>query len=389
MNKYTTYDCIVIGGGITGSALAYELVKQKYRVLLLEKDRFNQNATTYSYGGLAYWSGTTDLMSGLFQEGIELYRQLERELEQDLEFRELDLLLTINAQDHPVEILSQYNHFSVTPELLTVESACQLEPLLNPHALSGALKLPHGHVHPLKVNAAYQAAFKRLGGEICYELVTQLLYQEKQIQGVITSSTTYYSPQTIICSGGLSRSLLQRVGISSGIYFNHSDVLKIAPQKDLKLKSIIMPARMKRFDLESRVTQPESEFLWSTNSPETIASVVDIGAVQFLDGSLYLGQVSHIITDPQAVSDARWSEEKIREGISQVLPFLGSLPVTRHQCLVAFTRDPNRPQVGKVTGWEGIFLFCGLTSTILLAPPLARHFATWLANGEDEVMKEL
>jgi glycine/D-amino acid oxidase-like deaminating enzyme len=39
-----------------------------------------------------------------------------------------------------------------------------LEPLLNPAAISGVLRLPHGHINAEKTNLAYQQAFLRLGG---------------------------------------------------------------------------------------------------------------------------------------------------------------------------------------------------------------------------------
>lgn len=55
------YDWIAIGGGITGAALIYELAKKGFSVLLLEQNARSENATRYSYGGLAYWSGTTEL----------------------------------------------------------------------------------------------------------------------------------------------------------------------------------------------------------------------------------------------------------------------------------------------------------------------------------------
>ena len=96
-----TYDWIVVGGGMTGAALAYELAKTGFVVLLLEQHRTPQNATCYSYGGLAYWSGTTPLTRQLFEEAIARHRVLSQELDADTEFRELDLLLTISNVSDP------------------------------------------------------------------------------------------------------------------------------------------------------------------------------------------------------------------------------------------------------------------------------------------------
>ena len=105
-----TYDWIVIGAGITGSALAYELARQGLKVLVLEKNREPDSATAYSYGGLAYWSGTDAVSRQLSQEGIDIYRQLAEELEQPIEFRDLDLLLRMFVRVRPPGDASQAGH---------------------------------------------------------------------------------------------------------------------------------------------------------------------------------------------------------------------------------------------------------------------------------------
>src|ERR671933_2718596 len=106
-----TYDWIVVGGGITGAALGYELATKGFRVLLLEQDAtLQQSGTRYSYGGLAYWSGTSELTRQLCQEGIERHRILSEELDTDTQFRELDLLLTIDPDDDPQAVAENYAH---------------------------------------------------------------------------------------------------------------------------------------------------------------------------------------------------------------------------------------------------------------------------------------
>ncbi|MGF1673563.1 MAG: FAD-dependent oxidoreductase, partial [Rivularia sp. (in: cyanobacteria)] len=91
-----TYDIIIIGAGIAGAALSYELVTKGFSVLLLEQHTTPENATRYSYGGLAFWSGTNSLTRQLCNESKKLYQTLSQELNTDIQFRELDLLLTVS-----------------------------------------------------------------------------------------------------------------------------------------------------------------------------------------------------------------------------------------------------------------------------------------------------
>ena len=382
-----TYDWIVIGGGITGAALGYELVKKGFSVLLLEKDAIPENATRYSYGGLAYWSGTTELTRQLCQEGREIHRNLAEELEADTEFRELDLVLTIDPEDDPQAVAASYSQFAIPPRLLSVEEACQLEPLLNPKAIAAVLRLPHGHVHPEKTVQAYQQAFRRAGGEIVINRAVKLLRKGNSFEGVTTLKQNYYAANTVVCAGGLSRSLLKEARINVQLYFTHAQLIR-TPPVDIKLRTLVMPAIQKRLALEAEVTQPQMERLWDQPSCALVSGVLEPGAIQFLDGSLCIGQLSQIFTDPEAEIEPAASEAQIRTGIGRILPSLENLPGTWHRCLVAFASN-SLPLVGAIDNLAGIYLFCGFTSTFVFAPPLARHFANWAAGEEDEIIPEL
>ncbi|MDJ0690005.1 MAG: FAD-binding oxidoreductase [Xenococcaceae cyanobacterium MO_188.B32] len=375
------YDWIVIGGGFTGSALAYELSQQKFKVLLLEKDTIADNATRYSYGGLAYWSGTDELTRQLCQEGIELHRNLTEELEGNTEFRELDLVLTIDREDDPKTIAQNYSQFAIEPELLDVRQACQLEPLLNTSAIAGALKLPHGHIHPQKTNDAYQQAFQRCGGEIIFEEVIDFLKEGETIKGVKTNKNSYYAANTVVCAGGLTRSLLLETGNSIPNYFTHAQAILTSPV-DIRLRTLIMPAVQQRFGIETEINN------WDTESSQPLTSIIDAGAIQFLDGSFCLGQISAILPNPRTKLAEKAGEKLIRQEIAKILPSLAEIPGTCHHCLVAF--NPHHiALVGKLNNMSGIYLFSGFTSTLVFAPPLARRFANWIAKGEDSIIDRL
>ena len=382
-----TYDWIVIGAGITGACLAYELSQQDFRVLLLEKDPKPNNATVYSYGGLAYWSGTDELTRTLGQEGIELHRNLAEELEVETEFREVDLVLTIARQDDPETIAQSYDCFAITPELLSVKDACILEPLLNPNAIAGVLKLPHGHIHPQKTTDAYLQAFERNGGQIIYERVVDFLRQGNDVIGVKTQDNNYFSTNTVVCAGGLSRSLLQQAGINVRNYFTHAQLI-VTPPVDLELGTIVMPAVQQRFTLEAKAKELELKSAWNPPYDELARLILDPGAVQFMDGSLCIGQISAIAPNPEAKLNPFSAEVQIREQVSNILPLLEDVPGTCHSCLVAFN---NRAiaLIGNLADTNGIYLFSGFTSTLVFAPVLARRFAHWISGKEDKIIEQL
>ncbi|WP_414621043.1 NAD(P)/FAD-dependent oxidoreductase [Calothrix sp. CCY 0018] len=375
-----TYDIIIIGAGIAGAALSYELVTKGFSVLLIEQHTTPQNATRYSYGGLAFWSGTDSLTRQLCEESKKLYQSLPEELNSDIQFRELDLLLTIFQDSNPEEIAANYQRFATPPQLLNVNQACELEPLLNREVISGALTVKHGHIHPEKTTQAYIKAFLLAGGKM---QISQVLEIQSEDLLVKTNTDTFSCKNIVVCAGGFSRKLIETSGIPIQVYFTHAEIIE-TPTVDLRLNTLIMPANLKRSQLEAESSKNDQ--LWRDNNK--LGWILDVGAVQFKNKSLRLGQISFVNTNPEADLDAVKSEAALRENIGKVLPELKNVAGTCHHCLVTFSKD-NLPLIGKVTQSHNIHVFSGFSNPLVFIPPLARRFANYLAGNEDEIINNL
>lgn len=383
-----TFDWIVVGAGITGAALSYELVKQGFSVLLLERHNALQGATRFGYGGLAYWSGTTDLTRQICAEGKAIHQTLSEELKADTQFRELDLVLTIASDADPEAIAKSYQHFADPPQLLSIEAACQLEPLLNPKAIAGALTVKHGHISPQLTAQAYTQAFLRLGGALEIAQVSSLLRDnDLRVTGVICGQKTYQGENIAICAGALSRSLLKAAGIPVRIYFTHAELIE-TPPVDITLKTLVMPAETQRFELEADSSRVELDSLWDEPGNEPAPYILDAGAIQMQDGSLRIGQVSRTLTDPTAPIDAKASETEIRTKVGNVLPALEHLPGNWHHCLIAFSSD-RLPLIGAIPGNDNVHLFSGFSNPLAIVPALARRFAQNVIHRNDELIAQL
>ena len=378
------HDWIVIGGGITGISLSYELQKAGVSVLLVEQHQQLQGSSSLGYGGISYWSATTDLTRQLSEEGIARQRELSNELGMDTEFREIDLLLTLEPEANSETVLSQYANCAIAPTLLNIQEACDREPLLNPHGISGSLLFPHAHINLDSFVSAHSQALQRLGGEIIYTKVQNLLVSGDLVTGVATEQGEFYSDRIVVCAGGLSRALLKNSGINARIYFTHAEAIE-TEAVELKLRSMLMPADSKRYELEAATTNADQDAVWDIAGREILPPSIDAGAIQFLDGRIRFGQLSRVLTDPYAAIDPIQSEAAIRASISKILPKVGELKGIWRNCLVAFSSD-NLPLVGAVNGYENLHLFSGFTSPTVYVPALSKRFASHLTGKTDTII---
>ena len=403
------YDWIVIGNGITGAAVSYELARLGLSVLVVERDEQPNSATRHSYGGIAYWSGSTPLMQQLCREGIARHRQLSEELEYGTQFRELDLLLTVPTDLDPASLAPAYANCDIPPQLISRDQAIELEPLLNKDAIAAAFTVRHGHVDPEETVRAYNHGFQNANGTIHIGEVTGFLWSgdtdtqgnqktgskkepvNKRITGVTTATESFHCQNVVVCTGGWTRHFLHEAGIPFHQCFTHAESIELTIPANssvhsstgrshpIQLNTIVMPANLQRFSLEAQGGDMARTEEWTQPDQELAPYILDAGAIQFANGQIRMGQISRVLTNPDANISPQASEQEIREKVGQILPILQHQPGQWCHCLVAFSGD-RLPLIGSVGQIPGLHLFSGFGNPFTLVPPLAQRFAQRCAH---------
>jgi glycine/D-amino acid oxidase-like deaminating enzyme len=181
--------------------------------------------------------------------------------------------------------------------------------------------------------------------------------------------------------------LLAAAGLSVPLYFTQAELVE-TPPVDVKLRTLVMTAEMQRFQLEAQASTAAKEQEWQEPGLEIVPWILDAGAVQLANGSLRLGQISRVLSAPQAVVDAIASETVIRKAVGQVLPALQNLPGQWQSCLVAFSRD-RLPLIGPIPETTGLYVFSGFSNPFAVMPPLAQRFAQAASGLADPILAQL
>ncbi|WP_240418920.1 glycine oxidase ThiO [Paenibacillus periandrae] len=223
MNTRST-SAIIIGGGIIGCTIAWELARSGIRCTLVDKGALNQEASTAAAGMLGAQVETHQ--PGAFYELCRMSQQLYREWSEDIhqisaispQYIAQGILRAAFHADDEQELKSRLHwiqdaEWLSTPEMLAIEAG------LSPH-IRGGLRFAQDHqIHPVQLAKALQAGLHKLGCEIReWTPVLGLIERQGRIEGVRTAEASLYADHVIICAGAWGSSLIDPLGLELPIF---------------------------------------------------------------------------------------------------------------------------------------------------------------------------
>ncbi len=92
-------EVVVVGGGVVGSSITYQLAKRGVRVALVERSGLGSGTSSACAMGIQMQTKTPGPKLRLAQESLSLHRTLEDELGRDLEFSNVGGMIVAETAD--------------------------------------------------------------------------------------------------------------------------------------------------------------------------------------------------------------------------------------------------------------------------------------------------
>ncbi len=227
-------DIVIIGGGIIGCSIAYNLAKKGCKnVVLFEKNSLASGATGRSGAGIRQQFGTK-MNCILARESIKIFENLSQELDYDIELNQggyLILAYTEKEVNQFKKNVALQQSLDIDVRFITVKEAKEIVPPLNTEDILAATFCPtDGHADPFKTNFAYAEAAQRLGVKIyTFTEVNEIETENNRIVAVYTDKEKILTPTVINAAGGYSEVIGKMVGVDLPVYSQRHQILITEP----------------------------------------------------------------------------------------------------------------------------------------------------------------
>jgi len=227
-------DIVIIGGGVVGCSIAYNLAKLGAKnIILLEKNTLASGATGRCGAGIRQQFGTK-MNCILARESIKIFENLSQELEYDIELNQggyLILAYTEKEVNQFKKNVALEQSLNIKVRFITVEEAKEIVPPLNTEGILAATFCPtDGHANPFKTNFAYAEAAERLGVKIyTFTEVKEIETENHKIVAVNTDKGKVLTPIVVNAAGGYSGIIGKMVGVDLPVYSQRHQILITEP----------------------------------------------------------------------------------------------------------------------------------------------------------------
>lgn len=201
-------DIVIVGAGITGCALYYELSKLRIgKILSLDSGQI-ANGITRQSGGFIYQFALDSVLQRRQRQAFNYFQHFQHRVGYDCAFRQTGLISRVS-----IKLLE-----AVQSRIIDLHTG-QFPISWNTDSEAVYINEPRaGKICPMKACQAWVKAGKRYQGQnLEFNTVTRLLGDEKEVWGVETSLKTIHAKLIILAAGPAIPLLTMTIGLDAGI----------------------------------------------------------------------------------------------------------------------------------------------------------------------------
>ncbi|KXG10040.1 Glycine oxidase [Anoxybacillus sp. P3H1B] len=236
------YDVAIIGGGVIGGSIAFQLAKRNVRTVVLEKERIASQASSAAAGMLGAQSefASDSPLISLALKSRAMFGQVAEELKQltgiDIGYVQKGMLKVAVTEEEQKSLQEHYEFWrkmGQPVQWLSASELASLEPNVNPTlkgvmyiAEDGQVSAPHLSLAFAKASMAYGAQWHEFT-EVIDIKEQGGLYELRTNQGVIAADAV------VVSGGAWSALFLEKTGLSLSIYPVKGECLLVKTEKPL------------------------------------------------------------------------------------------------------------------------------------------------------------
>ena len=209
-------DIVIIGGGVMGCAIAYNLAKEGLKPVVIEKSDIGGEASGSNGGGVRQSARNLKEMP-LAMESIQIYGQLHDELGMDVEYvREGNLRLCTSEEELETmrQAIVNQRESGLELTMLDRQQVLELNPYVGEKVIGASYCATDGHVNPFLVTYGFYLKAKSLGARFfTHEEVKEIQMQKGKVAGVVTDKQQFATDLVVDAAGIAGRKVANMVGL--------------------------------------------------------------------------------------------------------------------------------------------------------------------------------
>ena len=244
-----SYDVVIVGGGVQGLAVAYNLALKGMRSIAVVEKSYLGSGASGRNGEMVRSAFGSEEYIRLYHTSLQLWERLSAELDFNVMFSRSGYLVLATT---PAELESYRPHvdtqqrFGLNSRILNAHEVRRLIPALNRElAAGGIFQAEAGSARHDAVVWAYARAARRLGADIFpFTEVTDVVVRSGEIDGVKTSNGDIRTRTVVNAAGAFSGKLSAMVNVELPLNIYRLEMMVTEPLKPFLPVALSSPRLM-------------------------------------------------------------------------------------------------------------------------------------------------